>query len=158
MRNSKPLYIFDLDGTLAIIDHRRHWVEKVRPSANDWRSFHQDCVFDKPNQNVIRTMEALRANGAEIWIFSGRSNEVRNETEQWLIENTRFEREELHTALTMRDQGDFTEDDNLKAKWLSGMLEVDRNRLVAVFDDRDRVVQMWREAGISCFQVAQGKF
>jgi len=27
-----------------------------------------------------------------------------------------------------------------------------------VFDDRDRVVKMWRENGIRCFQVAEGNF
>lgn len=38
------------------------------------------------------------------------------------------------------------------------MLLVDRDRLVAVFDDRARVVRMWRKAGITCFQVAPGDF
>ena len=31
-------------------------------------------------------------------------------------------------------------------------------RLVAVFDDRDRVVAMWSAAGVPCFQVAAGEF
>ena len=34
----------------------------------------------------------------------------------------------------------------------------ERNRLTAVFDDRDKVVQMWRENGVPCFQVAKGDF
>jgi hypothetical protein len=38
------------------------------------------------------------------------------------------------------------------------MLVDDRQRLVAAFDDRDRVVQMWRAAGVTCFQVAPGEF
>jgi len=60
--------------------------------------------------------------------------------------------------LTMREEGDFTPDDELKEKWLHGMLQEDRLRLVAVFDDRDRVVQMWRRNGYACFQVADGEF
>jgi hypothetical protein len=27
-----------------------------------------------------------------------------------------------------------------------------------VFDDRSRVVEMWRKNGIKCFQVAEGNF
>lgn len=33
-----------------------------------------------------------------------------------------------------------------------------RRRLVAVFDDRDKVVSMWRARGVACFQVAPGAF
>lgn len=58
----------------------------------------------------------------------------------------------------MRQAGDYTADDVLKKQWLDAMLIDDRRRLVAVFDDRDRVVQMWRNAGVTCFQVASGEF
>ena len=34
----------------------------------------------------------------------------------------------------------------------------DRARLVMVFDDRDRVVNMWRRNGVVCAQVAPGDF
>ena len=34
----------------------------------------------------------------------------------------------------------------------------DRARLVAVFEDRKRVVDMWRENGVTCYQVAPGDF
>jgi hypothetical protein len=30
--------------------------------------------------------------------------------------------------------------------------------IMCVFDDRDKVVKMWRENGISCFQVNYGDF
>jgi hypothetical protein len=33
----KPLYIFDLDGTLALIQHRRHFVERER-GKQDWKA------------------------------------------------------------------------------------------------------------------------
>ncbi|MBC3872641.1 phosphatase domain-containing protein [Undibacterium flavidum] len=156
--NNKPLYIFDLDGTMAIIDHRRHWVQKEKPSCEDWHQFHIECEFDVPNTSVIQTMEILRNSGADIWIFSGRSDEVREMTENWLMKHANFNADELQTALSMRIAGDFTPDDELKLIWLANMLDEDRNRLVAVFDDRDRVVQMWRQEGISCFQVALGNF
>lgn len=153
----KPLYIFDLDGTLALIDHRRHFVERER-GEQDWPAFYAACDRDTPNAPVIQTLNRLRSAGAEVWIFSGRSDEVREKTVAWIAEHTTFMSWELDTALVMRQAGDYTADDSLKRKWLDFMLPCDRRRLVAVFDDRDRVVQMWRDEGIACFQVAPGEF
>jgi hypothetical protein len=60
--------------------------------------------------------------------------------------------------LRMRNAGDNTPDDVLKEQWLHAMPIKDRARLVAVFDDRQRVVDMWRANGVPCFQVAKGDF
>lgn len=152
----KPLYIFDLDGTLALIEHRRHFVERER-GKQDWKGFYAACGNDEPNYPVIATMERLRR-FADILIFSGRSDEVRKQTVDWLVTHTSFCSWELDTALMMRQAGDYTADDVLKRQWLDAMLDDDRRRIVAVFDDRDRVVKMWRDAGVACFQVADGGF
>lgn len=153
----KPLYIFDLDGTLADCQHRTPILAE-KDDPNRWRRFYAACDRDTPILPVIATMEKLRQWGAEIWIFSGRSAEVRVKTVDWLMSHTGFMRSELETALTMRDEGDFRADDVVKREWLDGMLDHDRERLVAAFDDRDRVVAMWRDAGVTCFQCAPGDF
>ncbi len=150
----RPLYIFDLDGTLALIEHRKHFIEG-RPA--NWKRFYRACVDDKPNEPVIRTMHALMLTGAEVLIFSGRSDEVRRETEEWLRKHTNFPTH-LTGALMMRSEGDYTPDDQLKLQWLNDMLLFDRARIVAAFDDRDKVVEMWRAEGVPCFQVARGEF
>ena len=156
MSDLPPLYIFDLDGTLALIEHRRHFVECERPKQN-WTAFYEACVNDEPNTPILKIMWSLRLAGAEIWIFSGRSDEVRGRTLDWLRDYANFTviRDPF---LQMREAGDFTPDDALKKRWLDSMLECDRKRLVAVFDDRDRVVKMWRDNGITCLQVAKGEF
>ena len=151
----RPLYIFDLDGTLALIQHRRHFVEG---DPKDWKAFYAACDRDEPNEPVIATMERLRHAGADVWIFSGRSDAVRDKTVTWLAQHTSFMSIELELALQMRTASDYTADDVLKKKWLDRMLLDDRQRLVAAFDDRDRVVAMWRAAGVTCFQVAEGEF
>lgn len=153
---AKPLYIFDLDGTLALIDHRKHFLD--REDKDRWRHFYAACDKDLPNPPVIAVMESLRHTGADIWIFSGRSDEVRTKTVAWIAEHTSFMTHDLGVRLVMRSEGDYTADDVLKKSWLDGMLVDDRQRLVAVFDDRDRVVGMWRAAGVPCFQVAPGEF
>ena len=153
----KPLYIFDLDGTLALIEHRRHIL--AWDTRDKWRHFYAACDKDEPNEPVVATMERLRHAGAEVWIFSGRSDEVRDKTVFWLAQRTSFMTHELQgPMLTMREAGDYTADDVLKRQWLDSMLVGDRRRLVAAFDDRDRVVAMWRAAGVPCFQVAAGGF
>jgi hypothetical protein len=151
----KNLYIFDLDGTLALIDHRKHILEWG--DADKWRRFYAACDKDQPNEPVIGTMEMLRV-FADVWIFSGRSSEVRDKTIAWLAKHTSFMTHDLETALVMRQEGDYRPDDELKQEFLDNMLIDDRKRLVAVFDDRDRVVEMWRKNGLTCFQVAPGDF
>lgn len=154
----KPLYIFDLDGTLALIEHRRQIIEDPARDDSKWRRFYAACDKDEPNQAVIRVMESLRR-FADVWIFSGRSDEVRDKTVAWLARHTSFMAHDLEgPILTMRAEGDYTPDDVLKKQWLDSMLVDDRQRLVATFDDRDRVVQMWRASGVPCFQVAPGGF
>lgn len=153
----RALYIFDLDGTLALIGHRRHILD--REDSKKWRDFYAACDKDKPNAPVIATLERLRWTGAEVWIFSGRSDEVRDKTVAWLADHTSFLTHELEgPMLQMRAEGDYTADDELKRSWLRSMLTEDRRRLVAAFDDRDRAVKMWRDEGVTCFQVAEGEF
>lgn len=161
----RPLYIFDLDGTLALTEHRQHILDnKVDPRR--WQNFFAACVDDKPNLPAIQTLKTLRKAGAEIWIWSGRSDEVQAETEEWLYRHGCFRSTMfLHwepfrpfESFRMRKAGDFTPDEVLKFGWLSEMEPPERNRLTAIFDDRDKVVKMWRDAGVTCFQVAQGAF
>lgn len=161
-----PLYIFDLDGTLANIEHRRAFVQKPLGVVPDWKprwkEFYAACVLDAPNMPVIYTMSSLIVARAEIWIFSGRSKEVEEQTLNWLKMHTYFHEQERGEGrkprLLMRHETDFTPDEVLKRKWLHEMSKEDRARLVGVFDDRDKVVKMWREEGVTCFQVAPGAF
>jgi hypothetical protein len=54
----------------------------------------------------------------------------------------------------MRRKGDHTPDEQLTGGWYYKLGEYNQKRLVAVFDDRDKVVAMWRSKGVACFQVA----
>lgn len=170
--NTTPLYIFDLNGTLADLKHRRHFVErpsfnlfdpKERVQANkpwkpNWDAFHAACVDDKPIQPVIELLLSLELR-AEVWIWSGRMSTVREQTILWLDQNViANDCMDMDTILTMRPAGDYTPDDQLKESWLHAMSPEDRARLVMVFDDRQHVVDMWRRNGIVCAQVASGDF
>lgn len=166
MRNT---VIFDLDGTLALIEHRRYLVEPPAGSTRmsnrwykstgekwtpNWNKFFDECVNDEPNTPIIIAAQALRDRGCEIVIYSGRSDRVRPQTEEWLnIHLVPYKR------IRMRPEGTYTEDELLKRSWLFedfGKTHVEK--ILCVYDDRDKVVKMRRELGLICCQVAPGNF
>jgi hypothetical protein len=145
----KHCYIFDIDGTLADCSHRLHWIHP-RP-AKDWRAFFADAINDKPILHIIELAQHLQHH-APIVIVSGRSDECREDTLFWL------ERYEVPCrALYMRKAGDHRNDDILKSEMLDALL-ADGWKPIMAFDDRDRVVKMWRSRGVPCAQVAEGNF
>lgn len=141
--------IFDLDGTLALNEHRAHFVQGEK---KDWRAFFAACGQDEPAIPIIATLRALAIAGHHVEIWSGRSDEVRAITEAWLAAHDLG-----HIPLRMRAEGDFTPDHKLKKEWLLSEIAAGREPHLA-FDDRNIVVAMWREHGITCIQVAEGNF
>lgn len=154
-----PLFIFDLDGTIANVDHRRHMVEGKKATRDDWHMFYLSCVHDSVNIPVMTTLMAHYERGCEVQIWSGRDEMARELTLTWLQAAMFMSRSAVEKLLVhMRPHDDTTPDHQLKRAWLNKMSPVDRARIIAVYDDRDKVVQMWREEGIACFQVAPGNF
>ncbi len=151
----KDTVIFDLDGTLALTEHRQHILDDTS-NPHRWRDFFAACVHDQPNEPVIAALHAHMAAGHSVMIVSGRSDEVRPQTEAWLFEHV-FKGRAVAFAPIMRREGDYTPDDMLKRQWL-GDGTIPHERVLCAYDDRDKVVQMWRNAGIACFQVAPGEF
>jgi len=147
----KDTVIFDLDGTLALIDERRALAAKPNGKIN-WKIFFapENIALDKPNTPVMSAFHGFKRQGFDVVIFSGRDEISRAETIAWL-DGYDIEPD----ALKMRPQGSFTPDDILKKQWLD---ELGADKVFCVFDDRDKVVQMWRDNGLTCFQVAPGNF
>lgn len=137
-------YVFDLDGTLANLEHRKHLLDQ-----KDWRGFFAAVDGDEPIPKVFAVFHALMSAGHTIEIWSGRSDECRDLTRAWLIRHGVPE----SVPLIMRRAGDHRPDDLVKREFLRGCNEPD-----VIFDDRKRVVDMWRSYGITCFQVAEGDF
>lgn len=145
--------IFDLDGTLALINKRRAKADKGNGKI-DWKVFFDpaNIQLDEPNIPVIKTFQAMKQAGFTVGILSGRDSISINETVSWLREN-----EVVFDFLKMRPEGDNTPDDILKKQWLDA-LQAAGASIMCVFDDRDKVVKMWRENNIPCFQVNYGNF
>jgi hypothetical protein len=148
--------IFDLDGTLALIDERRK-ISIKNNGKMDWDTFFdpKNIELDKPNPAVIKSAQLFKDAGFAIVIFSGRSKATKDATRDWLNRfNVPFD------VLKMRPTSNefkFMKDDDLKEKWLNDLFP-DKDEIFAVFDDRNKVVEMWRRNGLTCFQVADGDF
>ena len=152
----KKTVIFDLDGTLALIDERREISMNVNGKMN-WDIFFdpKNIQLDKPNWPVILMAQTLKKAGHSVVIFSGRSKATKDATRDWLNQfDIPFD------VLKMRPTGNgfqFMPDDKLKQHWLDNLFP-NKEDILCVFDDRDKVVQMWRKNGLTCMQVAEGKF
>jgi len=156
----RPLYIFDLDGTLALCDHRLPVLEDTSlPGNARWDKFYAMCDRDEPNRSVIQVFGALSSQGNDIMIFTGRSEVVRKKTEQWLQRHLYPLGPWKLPPMLMRPEHDYQPDVELKRGWYLNQLDkYNRERLVAVFEDRSRVVKMWRDLGVTCFQVKDGEY
>ena len=148
--------IFDLDGTLALIDDRRALATKDNGKM-DWDVFFdpKNISLDLPNRPVITMAQMLKDQGYRIVIFSGRSKGTKEATKEWLkVFLVPFD------VIKMRPTSKefmFMPDDKLKQMWLDKLFP-NKEDILCVFDDRDKVVKMWRDNGINCFQVADGNF
>jgi|TARA_B110000438_G_scaffold189360_1_gene181000 phosphoglycolate phosphatase-like HAD superfamily hydrolase len=141
--------IFDIDGTLMDISHRKKFVES---KPKDWNSFRDETPNDTPIKEVFLTAIALQKAGHNIIIASGRNKSQRAITMKQLIgEGLVF------IDLFMRSDKDFRSDVVLKKEMLGAMRRKGYNPKM-VFDDRSSVVQMWRDEGLRVAQVAPGDF
>ncbi len=149
------LYIFDLDGTLSLPGHRLHFIRQDPP---DWDAFYRAAKDDPVNEPVARIYRRLSygpgASHDQVWIFSGRSEAVKKDTIWWFRKNHLGR----PRGFFMRPDGDYTPDEELKRLWLNEEIRAKGHEVLMVFDDRDKVVKMWREEGIPCCQVAPGDF
>ena len=150
----KNTIIFDLDGTLALIDKRRE--VSTKPNGRlDWGKFFNstNIKLDEPNLPVIKMAQLFSEQGFNIVILSGRSNKTETATRSWLSEN-----KVPFNKLIMRNSetDHFTPDWVLKKNMLDENLDI--NDVFLVVDDRDRVVKLWRSLGLTTFQVAEGNF
>ena len=145
-------FIFDLDGTLCDVTHRRHHVT-TRPK--DWKAWHAGIALDTPHEPVLRVLKGVEwACSGDVVLVSGRSEDYRAETKAWLYKHHIDRSSYKH--LLMRKSGDHRADDIIKSE-IADQLENEMGyRIVGVFDDRPRVLRMWQQRGIFTFDVGQG--
>ena len=176
----KNIIICDIDGTIANLQHRLHFIKNPDGSKKkkpDWDSFHKECINDEPYTDVIEILHSLvlgMGNGCgvcgaverEVYFFSGRNASVRNETAEWLEKHVPItlswsdyeqylgagEPEEWQHHLHMRSEGDRRPDTVVKLEMLQAQL-FSKDEVLCILDDRQAVVDMWRANGFRVMQV-----
>ena len=167
----KKTIIFDLDGTLADIDVRRNKSLKINGKL-DWDIFAAPSsilAWDKPNLPVIKMAQLFSDAGFKIVIFSGRNDRGFFATKDWLKKHDvpfdllvmrpdKFKDKSWPIADGNPATHDmrWMSDDILKKKMLDTFVDI--NDVFLVVDDRQKVVDMWRDLGLNTFQVAPGDF
>lgn len=141
-------FVFDIDGTIANCEHRRQW---VITKPQNWNVFNSLMENDTP---IIPTIELLRAitisREFSVVLLTGREGSFENKfkTQKWLQKNG-----VLYDDLYMREHKDYRCDAIVK---LELMKEVEQNyKVMGIFDDRKKVVDMWRQEGYYVFDVNQ---
>ena len=133
-------WVFDIDGTLALMNGKR--------KPFDWDKVGVDDV----DSVISYILKMHYKTGDTIIILSGRDGVCEPETRQWLSDNLI----PFH-HLWMRLIGDQRKDDTVKWELFMNHIEGNFN-VQAIYDDRDSVVANWRRHGIKCLQVAPGAF
>lgn len=132
--------IVDVDGTLALHVNRKPFE-------------YEKCSDDAPNPRVVEVVKMLKGT-YEIVVCSGReaTGNCAEDTKAWLHRHGI-----TFSAFFIRGEGDFRKDSEIKREFLVDHI-LPRWNPVLVIDDRQQVVDMWRDAGLECWQVAPGNF
>lgn len=136
--------LIDIDGVVADCSHRLHYIDREKP---DWDAFFEECSLDKPIIPMIRFVSELQQ--FRLVYVTGRPERVHGKTVKWF---------DLHGVpwdnFVMRKDGDHRPDHVVKwelaQKYLPGVM--------AVVEDRDQVVEMWRARGLLCLQPKKGDY
>lgn len=140
-------YIVDIDGTIA--------AKRMGPGERGWHEYHR-VGEDEPKPRVIEVINRLVEDVSYgmpeplIIFVSGRKDSCRAQTRLWL--QAHVGRWTDACLLFMRDSKDNRADDIVKNEIFEEAIAPNFN-VLATFDDRQRVVDMWRAKGITCFQV-----
>ena len=140
-KNSDSLpecYLFDIDGTLALMNGKR--------GPFDWNKVHLDDV----NEIVKEQLIFLHKNNYKIIIMSGRDESCMELTKNWFnVNNIPFD------DMFMRTKDDYRKDSVIKTELYEKYIK-DKYFVKAVFDDRLQVIDTWYKLGIFTFNVNQG--
>lgn len=131
--------IVDIDGTLA---------HKHDRNAYDY----QRVDRDECDRIIAELVNQLYRLNYTIIVVSGREDSCRELTINWLKKHMI----DYH-HLYMRKKGDMRKDRVVKREIYEGHIK-DLYSVLFVLDDRNQVVEMWREIGLKCLQVQEGNF
>ena len=149
---AKDIIVVDLDGTLCDCAHRQDYAR-----AGQWDQFHSHLTMDKPNEDVAEFIKQLSLHYTVVAV-TGRNEAFRQLTWSWLKEH---KLDEFIDEILMRPDGDWRPDHELKLPLLEKALGNKENvlkKVAVVLEDRDKVIEAYRNYGLPCWQVRPGSY
>jgi len=147
-----PTALFDIDGTLADIEHRTHFVSGKQ---KDFDAFFEAMVDDVPNKPIVELLKSLERQ-FQIVFVTGRPERYREVTESFL---EGIGSPVCNNLIMRPDDQRYIPDYEVKQNLLDELLkEIDKENIIFAVDDRQQVVDMWRANDITTLQVADGNF
>ena len=138
--NCKSAIIVDIDGTLS-------------HSGGIRTPFEYHKVINDDIDEIIRDILITYSNFLyPIIVVSGREDNCKEMTEEWLKKHR-----VPYDLIYMRKTGDFRKDAIVKKEIYENYIKPKYDVLFCL-DDRNQVVDMWRENGVKCLQVQDGDF
>lgn len=134
--NPKKAIMVDIDGTVSVFNKQRI-IFDIMNSQND--------TVVKPMKKII---ELYSNDNVEIIFLTSRDDKYRDVTYNWLKNNIMNHKE---FKLFMKNTGDNRNDFEIKKQIYLENIANDYN-ILAVFEDRTNVVNMWRSLGLFCLQ------
>ncbi len=137
---SRPLAVFDLDGTLSDTRHRLHFVES---DPRDWEGFFAAAPHDPPlSAGVELARASVAEDGHEIAYLTGRPERCRADTVAWLGRHGLPE-----GRLLMRTSGDRRPARTTKPELLRALAA--ERTIAVVVDDDPQVCDAYERAGFT---------
>lgn len=164
--------VVDLDGTLCDSAHREHLAR-----AKQWDEFHAGIPDDKPHWDVVDLLEVIatsinsKTSDLEVIALTGRNERYRIPTMKWL-QHYRIKVDHL----LMRPDDNWMSDHDLKPRLLVDYIiakdwtdlteeqlrdaasNVVASKVWFILEDRDKVVEAWRDLGFRCWQTQPGGY
>jgi len=134
----QPAVIIDVDDTLCDVSEIRH-LYAVPDEFHTFTLTSRDCL---PRQEALDWCRQFHDKGCALLVVTGRSDEFRDITEDWLDEHLPIP----YFGLFMRRKGDNSSNASVKRAIHTSLTR--SFDIWAAIDDDPLIVQMWAEFGI----------
>lgn len=143
---SKPYcLVVDMDSTLCFNTNGRPWYGKGAAEG---------MINDVPNMGVLRLVQQWTKPGPAAYshnlvIATGRDTSQEEVTKQWLAKHNLYPQE-----FYFRKQGDYRKGVEVKKEQIEEILK--KYNVVAIIDDCEPIVEMYRDMGLTVLQPNKG--
>lgn len=132
------IVVFDIDATLAHSNGKRN--------PYDW----ENVLVDDEDDVVVSIYRMHMAHHDRIWLLTGRDGVAKEQTEEW------FRRRSLvYERLLMKGVNDKRRDTVVKRELYEREI-AGKYFVRLIYEDRPRIVEMWRKMGLKVFHVEPG--